>query len=72
MSLISLGFSCAKQPVTTINASGEFFLAFLIIRLHSLFAFSVTEQVLITYKSALFSNSVLVKPISTNCLPIVT
>ena len=71
MSLISFGFNCAKQPVTTINASGEFFFAFLIILLHSLLAFSVTEQVLITYKSAFFSNSVLVKPILTNCLPMV-
>ena len=61
--------SCCNFAVK--NALGEFFFAFLIILLHSLFAFSVTEHVLITYKSALSSNSVLVKPILTNCLPMV-
>ena len=68
---ISFGFNCAKQPVITINALGEFFLAFLIILLHSLLAFSVTEHVFITKTSAPSLNSAFENPKSVNCLDIV-
>ena len=71
ISEIDSGFSWAKHPVTTTKELGDFFLAFRIILLHSLFAFSVTEQVLITNKSAPSLNSFFTKPISFSCLAIV-